>query len=166
MNILKISTDWAKAEVFSTAFFLYFGVAFLLAALGFWRMGRTDLAKAYVIPLLVAGVLLMIIGAGLVYTNKSRITTFASDYATDPVAFVTAEIERAEATLKEYRTVVFTAIPIIIAAATLVILFLPSPGWRAAGITTIAMLTVILLIDGNAGARMEAYYEQLISIHS
>ena len=33
---------------------------------------NTDLAKAYIIPALVAGLLLMTIGLGLFFTNKSR----------------------------------------------------------------------------------------------
>lgn len=162
MDILKTATDWARAEVFSTSFFLYFGAAFVFASLGFWRMGSTELARAYVVPLLVAGVLLLIIGGGLVYTNKTRIVSFAADYASDPAAFISAEIERTERTLKEYRTVVFTAIPLIIVAAALVILFVSAPAWRAAGITVVAMLVVILLIDGNAGARIAAYHQQLL----
>jgi hypothetical protein len=31
-------------------------------------------------------------------------------------------------------------------------------------ITTIAMLVVILLVDGTARARIEAYYEQLVLV--
>ena len=32
MDILKASTDWAKAELFSTPFFILFGVLFM-----YWR---------------------------------------------------------------------------------------------------------------------------------
>lgn len=40
----------------------------------------TEWAKAYVFPTLVAGILLMIIGIGLVYTNVNRITEFEAAY--------------------------------------------------------------------------------------
>lgn len=73
MDILKAATDWAKAELFSTPFFMLFGLAFLVASLGFWQLGKTDIARAYIIPTLVAGSLLLIIGVGLFFTNKSRI---------------------------------------------------------------------------------------------
>lgn len=161
MDILKAATDWAKAELISTPFFILFGVMFMSASVGFWQLGKTDMARAYIIPTLVAGALLTIIGLGLFFTNKSRIMQFETAYNADASAFVASELERAEATLKEYKNVVFTAIPLIIAACALVIFFVNTPVWRASMITTIAMLVVILLIDGTAHARVDAYNKQL-----
>lgn len=160
MELLKLATEWAKAEVFSTRFFILFAILFLIASAGFWQLGKTDLAKAYVIPTLVAGLLLLTIGLGLFYTNKSRITQFEKAFNSDTPAFYQSEIERSEATLKEY-TVVFKVIPILIFIAALLILFVHTPTWRAISITTIAMLTVILLIDGTAHSRIEAYHKEL-----
>ncbi|MEO9893198.1 hypothetical protein [Aurantibacter sp.] len=164
MDILKAATDWAKAELFSTPFFMLFGVAFLIASLGFSQLGKTDMARAYIIPTLVAGALLLIIGLGLFFTNKSRITQFEKAYHTDQAAFVAAELERTNATLKEYDNVVFTATPIIITVCALVLLFVSTPIWRASMITTIAMLVVILLIDGTAHARIDGYNKQLLVV--
>lgn len=161
MEILKAATDWAKAEVFSTQFFILFGGLFVLASIGFWQLGKTEMAKAYIIPTLIAGALLLIIGFGLFFTNKSRLANFPAAYEKDAAAFVASELARAESTLKEYRTVVFTAIPLIIAACALVLVFIDKPIWRASMITTIAMLVVILLIDGTAHARIDAYNKQL-----
>ena len=39
-----------------------------------------------------------------------------------------------------------------------------APIWRASLITTIAMLVVILLIDGTANARIDTYNQQLLSV--
>jgi hypothetical protein len=161
MDILKASTDWAKAEVFSTQFFIIFGVLFVLAGIGFWQLGKTDIARAYIIPLLVAGALLMTIGLGLFFTNKARITQFQTSYSSDASAFLETERGRVEATLKEYKNVVFKAIPVIIAICSLIIILVDKPIWRASMITTIAMLVVILLIDGTAHDRIHAYGEQL-----
>ena len=163
MDILKAATDWAKAELFSTPFFVLFGVVFIAASIGFWQLGKTDIARAYIIPTLVAGVLLVTIGLGLFFTNKARITQFETSYQQDATAFITSEIDRTEATLKEYTTVVFRAIPIIIIIAALLIIFVNTPSWRAISITTIAMLIVILLIDGTAYARINDYNKQLVS---
>lgn len=163
MDILKITTDWARAEVFSTRFFILFAVLFLVASAGFWQLGKTELAKAYVIPLLVAGCLLMTIGIGLFFTNKARITQFEKANEQDAHSFLKSEITRAESTLKEY-TIVFRVVPMIIVVAALVIIFINIPTWRAIGVTTIAMMIVILLVDGTAHARIEAYYQQLQSI--
>ncbi|GBF20344.1 MULTISPECIES: hypothetical protein [Arenibacter] len=161
MEILKIAVEWAKAEVSSTRFFIFFAILFIIVSIGFWQLGKTDIAKAYIIPTLVAGVLLLTIGLGLFFTNKSRIKEFETAYNSDSPAFIASEIARTERTLKEYETVVFKAIPIIIIAAALLIIFINTPTWRAISITTIAMMIVILLIDGTAHARIEAYNKHL-----
>lgn len=163
LDILKLSTDWAKSEIFSTSFFILFGIVFLLGSIGFWHLGKSDIAKAYVIPLAVAGVLLIIIGIGLNYTNQSRVSQFTIAYNDDSERFLQSEIERAESTLKEYQTIVFTAIPIIIGICALILLFVSIPICRASMITTVAMLSVILLIDGTAHARIDTYYQKLKS---
>lgn len=164
MEVLKLATEWARAEVFSTRFFTLFAILFLIVGIGFWQLGKTDMARAYIIPTLVAGVLLMTIGLGLFFTNKSRITQFETAYNRDASAFVKSEIVRAERTLNEYKTIVFKAIPLIIAVCALLIMFINIPIWRASMITTIAMLAVILLVDGTAHARIDNYYKQLIEV--
>ncbi len=161
MDILKTATDWAKDELFSTPFFMLFGLFFMAASFGFWQLGKTEMAKAYIIPTLVAGLLLLTIGLGLFFTNKSRISQFENAYNKDASAFVKSEITRTVATLKEYNTVVFKVIPCIIIVAALLIIFINTPIWRAISITTIAMMVVILLVDGTAYARIDAYYKEL-----
>lgn len=162
MDLLKAATDWAEAEVFSSQFFIFFGVVFLLGCIGFWQWGKTEVAKAFTVPMLVAGALLLTIGIGLVFANKSRIASFTSTYNSDAAAFVKSEISRAEKTMKEYQTIVFKIIPLIIVVAALLIVFVDKPNWRAIGITTIAMMVVILMVDTHANARIEAYSQQLI----
>lgn len=161
MDILKIANEWVRAEIFSSKFFIYFAFVFLIASLLFWQLGKTEIARAYIIPTLVAGVLLMIIGIGLVYNNMQRKASFEKDYRANPVEFVEAELKRADGTLKEYKTIVFTAIPIIIAVCALMLLIFSGPGWRASMITTLAFLVVLLLVDGTAQGRIAAYNEDL-----
>lgn len=164
MELLKLAIEWAKSEVFSTRFFIVFAILFLIASVGFWQLGKTDIAKAYIIPTLVAGVLLMTIGLGLFFTNKSRVIQFEKAYHANATAFYESEMERTEATLKEYQNVVFKGIPVIMILASLGILFLHNPIWRAICITTIAMLVVILLVDGTAHGRIKNYQEKLMQI--
>lgn len=164
MDILKTAIEWAKAEVFSSMFFILFAVLFLLATIGFWQLGKTELAKAFIYPTLVAGILLLIIGVGLVYSNKSRIANFPTAYEDDASAFLKTEIVRADKTMAEYQTAVFKVIPFIIIVAALLFVFIDKPMWRAISITTIAMMVVILSIDTNANARIEAYKQELVSV--
>lgn len=161
MDILKTATDWAKDEIFSSTFFILFGILFVLGTIGFWQLGKTDFAKAFIFPTLVAGILLLIIGLGLVYSNKTRMAGFPTAYKSDTSAFVQSEITRAEETIASYQTIVFKAIPLIIVAAALLIVFIDKPIWQAIGITIIAMMVVLMFVDSNAKARMEAYHQQL-----
>lgn len=162
MDILTAAIDWAKAELVSTPFFILFGILFIVASWWFWQRWKTDLARAYIVPTLVAWILLTIIGCGLFFTNKMRVSQFQTAYHADEGSFLSAEIERTESTLKEYTNVVFTAIPIIIAICAIVIAFVSSPVWKASMIITIAMLVVILLIDGIAYARIDNYNKLLL----
>lgn len=164
MEILKAASVWAKAEVFSSQFFIFFGVLFLLGSIGFWQVGKTEVAKAFIFPSLVAGILILAVGLGIFFTNKSRITSFTTAYNSDASAFVQSEIIRTEKSMGEYQTIVFKIIPLIIVVASLLIIFIDKPLWRAISITTIAMMVVILLVDINANARIETYHEQLVLV--
>ena len=161
MELLKFATEWAKSEVFSSRFFILFALLFLSASIGFWQLGKSEIAKAYVIPTLVAGLFLLAVGVGIFFTNKSRVTRFAEVYKSTPTEFVKSEIVRTEKSMGEYRTIVFKIIPYIIVVAALLIVFIDKPTWRATAITTIALMIVILLVDNNANARIEAYNTQL-----
>lgn len=161
MEILKTATEWAKDEVFSSKFFILFGVMFVLACIGFWQLGKTDIAKAFVFPTLVAGTLLLAIGFGIFFTNKSRVSSYTAAYNSDSTAFVKSEITRTKKSMGEYKTIVFKIIPLIIVVAALLIIFVDKPMWRAISITTIAMMVVILFVDSNANTRIETYNKQL-----
>lgn len=161
MEILKTATEWAKDEVFSSKFFILFGVMFVLACIGFWQLGKTDIAKAFIFPTLVAGTLLLAIGFGIFFTNKSRVSSFITAYNSDSTAFVKSEITRTEKSMGEYKSIVFKIIPLIIVVAALLIIFIDKPMLRAISITTIAMMVVILFVDSNANTRIETYNKQL-----
>lgn len=161
MDILKTAIDWTKAEMLSSSFFIFFGIGFLAASLGFWQLGKTEVAKAYVIPMLIAGVLLLIIGLGMFFPSKARVAGFADAYAADAQAFISAELARAERILGEYRIAVYLIIPLIIALCAVLFVFFTGPIWQASFVTTIAMMAVIIIIDTNANTRLQAYKNAL-----
>ena len=162
MDILKLSTDWARAEVFSAKISLLLSLLFFIAAIGFWQLGRTAMAKAFVWPMLVAGVSIVAVSAGLYFANKPRITQFETAYHTDAKAFVQTEIQRTAKSQNDL-ALVFKVLPLIIIAAALLIMFVNTPLWRAIGITTIALMTVLMFIDSNTGARNTEYHQQLFA---
>ena len=161
MDIIKFATDWAKAEVFSARFFIFFALLLLAGSAGFWQLGKTEIARSFVVPALVTGILLLAVGVGIFYANKSRIASFQEAYEKDAAAFVQSEIQRTDKSLGEYRTIVFKVIPMIIVVAALLIVFFQNPTVRAASILTIGMMVVILLVDSNANARLQEYRAEL-----
>src|ERR1700751_2976605 len=94
MDLLKLSVEWAKAEVFSAKIVWLFSIITLVGAAGFSFWGRTPTAKAFVIPLLVSGAFLLAIGIGLYTANHPRIAQFENEYYADAEAFAKKEIAR------------------------------------------------------------------------
>jgi len=162
MDILKLSIDWAKAEVFSAKISLLLSLLFFLAALGFWQSGKTAMAKAFVWPMLAAGVLIVTVSAGLYFANKPRVTQFETAYHTDAKAFVQTETARTTKS-KNDLALVFKLLPLIIIAAALLIMFVNTPLWRAIGITAIALLIILMFIDSNTDARNTTYRQHLLA---
>jgi ABC-2 type transport system permease protein len=163
IDIVKMSTDWAKAEVFSGKMVLIFSVVYLFTAIGFLYLGRTAMAKAFVWPFLIAGFFLITVGAGLFFANKPRIARFEKEYHQSPETFVRQEIQRTAESQKQL-TLVFRILPAIIIIAAVVILGLPeSQNWRAIGITVIATAVFLMIVDSNTDSRNTIYHSQLVA---
>lgn len=160
MEILKLSTDWARAEVFSAKIVWLFSVMTLLVAFGFWYWGKSAMSKAFVWPMVVTGVFLTIVGAGLFFANKPRILQFQQVYVENPKSFVQQEVQRTGKSQKDLG-LVFKVLPILLIVAGLLILFLPAPVWRAIGITLALLVAFLMVVDSNTNARNSLYHEQL-----
>ncbi|HSZ72175.1 MAG TPA: hypothetical protein VK750_05825 [Cytophagaceae bacterium] len=162
MDILKVSIDWAKAEVFSAKIILLLSLLFFLGALGFGQLGKTVMAKAFVWPMLVSGAFIVAVSAGLYFANKPRIAQFETAYHTDAKAFIQMETKRTAKSQQDL-ALVFKVLPLIIIAAALLIVFASTALWRSIGITTIALMTVLMFIDSNTDARNTAYHQRLLA---
>ncbi|WP_143059198.1 hypothetical protein [Chitinophaga arvensicola] len=160
MDLLKLSTDWAKAEVFSARIVWLFSIIVLAAAIGFYYWGKTTMARAFIWPLLVSGVFLVAVGTGLFFANKPRITQFEQTYRNDPQVFLQQELQRTAKSQQELATV-FRVLPVLLILAGLIILLLPSPTWRAIGITLGLLAGLLMAIDSHTDARNTLYHEQL-----
>lgn len=161
MEIIKAATEWAKAEVVSAIIFMLFGLAYILGSLGFWKLGNTPLTKALVIPLLIAGVLLLGAGISFYLSNKSKLTNFEKGYKENPSAMINSEMERTGSTIKTYENVALKVFPAIIILAAMVSFFVPNPLVRAISIAIIAFLLVLVLLDSQALKRIKTYHHQL-----
>ena len=161
MDLLKAAVEWTKAEMVSSAFFAAAGIVFLLASYGFWQLGKTDMAKAFIIPFLVVGTLLVIPGVGLIIPNQLRLTNIPGAITTDSATFIATEIARVDKTMAGYSNAVFRVIPLIIVVSAVMFMLLNAPIWRASLIAVIAMMAVIVIVDTNANARLADYKTQL-----
>ena len=163
MDVLKLSTDWAKAEVFSAKIVWIFSGITIIAAIGFWYWGKTAMAKAFTWPLLVAGLFLTAIGAGLYFTNHPRITRFENEFHLNPQAFVKEEIRRTAESKREM-ALVFKILPAIIIFAAIMLLVLPQSLSRAIAIITIITAAFLMVVDSNTERRNNDYYSNLSSL--
>ncbi|WP_299673402.1 hypothetical protein [uncultured Tenacibaculum sp.] len=161
MDILKLALDWAKDEIFSAIIFILFGILFIIATLGFWQLGKTEIAKAFIYPTLIAGTLFLLAGISFYFSNTSKLSNFESQYKSNPSAFIKKEIERTEKTMSEYKNVAFKIFPVLIALTAILMIFINKPIWRTSSITIILFLVILILIDLNANSRIESYHEAL-----
>jgi ABC-2 type transport system permease protein len=162
MDILKLSTEWAKSEVFSAKIVWIFSVIEILAAVGFFYFGKTGMAKAFSWPLLIMGIFLVAVGAGLYFTNNPRVAQFEKQYQTDSNAFVQSEIQRTTKSKGEMVNVM-RILPAIILIAAIVLLFLSAPLWRAIAVTIAINAAFLMIVDSNTEARNNSYNTQLVS---
>lgn len=160
MEILKLSTDWAKAEVFSAKMVWLFSFIVLLSALGFWYWSKTTMARAFVWPLVVSGLFLIAVAAGLFFSNKPRILQFEEAARNNSSTFVQQELQRTSKSQKDLATVL-KVLPILLVISGLMVLFLSSANWRAIGITIGLLAVFLMVVDSNTDARNTIYHEQL-----
>lgn len=165
MDIIKISTDWARAEIFSAKAVWIFSIITIISAVGFYYLGKTVMAKAFVIPLAITGFLITAIGTGLYTANKPRIIQFENEYKTDSSTFIQKEIERTSKSNGDF-VVVFKVLPILIIVGAGMFLLGKSPYWQTSGISLVLLAAFLLAVDSNTAARNEAYRQELLKIQS
>ncbi len=154
MDILSIAQQWAREEIFSSKFFVVVRVVFIAIAVGFWQVGKSELARAYIVPMAVCGGLLLIIGGGLIYSNYTRLNSFAGAYNMSKTEFVKAEMERTQSTIRQTNSTIYLWIPALIVLAALLIIFIDKSVWRASCITSIAFLIVLMIVYSNSYSRI------------
>jgi ABC-2 type transport system permease protein len=165
MDIIKTSTDWARAELYSAKIVWLFSLITILTAVAFSYWGKTQTAKAFVIPLVVAGIFLISVGIGLYMANKPRIEQFEKEFNSNPKEFVLKEIQRTAKSQKEL-ALVFKILPAIIIVAAFILIFFPAPYCRTICITIILAMAFLMMVDSNTDARNSDYHLQLLNTKS
>lgn len=160
MEIIQHTTHWIKGELFEGKLVLLFGTVTLLSAILFYKFGTTPNAKAMLFPLLVAGLMFIGIGGGMLYSNPKRLAEFPKVYQENPKAFVKAEKERVEAFVKWYPTTryVFAVLGVL---GIVLFLFWDKPIGRAIGIALLLMTVATFVVDHFSEERATIYYKHL-----
>lgn len=124
-------------------------------------MDTTPFLSALFIPMLVAGILLLMAGISFYFTNKSKLNSFEADYKATPTAFLDSEIESTAKTIKTYENVALKVFPAIILTALLIAIFVSFPMVKAICVGLVAFLSVLVLLDSQALKRMKLYHQHL-----
>ncbi len=161
MDFIPYTLQWIKGEIFEAAIFGSFGLVTIIAAVTFWKFGETPNAKAMLIPLIVAGILLSGAGASGVVNNQKRIPKFEKAYIESPMAFIQDEKERVEGFQYLYTmTLIIASILFIVAIGFF--WFSDNHILQAIGIALILLGLTGLTIDYFSKERADIYYEKIL----
>ena len=154
MDLLKISLEWAKDEVFSARFFILFGFFFVCASFGFWQLESRSSQRHLSTPFY----LWFFTYDYWHWANLFQYSTFKffeKAYDADLQAFTATEIERVDKTMAEFELIVFKVIPYIIIFCALIFVLFDQSLSRAICLSIIGMMVVIMLVDAHSYMRLK-----------
>ena len=159
------TTDWIKGELFEGKLIIVFGLVTCICAILFSKMGTTPNAKAMLFPLLIAGILFIAIGGGMLYSNPKRLVEFRKTYQENPAAFVQSEKDRVEVFTKWYPITryIFAGLGVL---GIVLFLFWDKPIGRAIGIALLLMTIATYVVDHFSEERAATYYQHIESFNS
>ena len=146
MEWIDYTNKWLTGEIREDVAIIVAGVVLLILSVLAWRFGTSESARAIVIPLLVAAILLIAMGAGLAYNNHNRREQFAQQYQESQQAFLESEKARVEEFMKIYpQTIIVSAV--MMAAGIGLFAFCSKPTLRASALVLILIALTALTID-------------------
>lgn len=163
MEWIDYTNKWLTGEIREDVAIIVAGVVLLILSVLTWRFGTSESARAIVIPLLVAAILLIAMGAGLAYNNHNRREQFAQQYQESQQAFLESEKARVEEFMKIYpQTIIVSAV--MMAAGIGLFAFCSKPTLRASALVLILIALTALTIDFFSKERGIIYQNELSSV--
>lgn len=160
MDFIEHSIAWCKGEIFEGRLILISGIAVMVIALLFYKLGTAPNAKAMLFPLLILGFLFVAAGGTMAYTNPQRINEFKKAYAENPDTFVQSEKQRVEGFQYMY-TITLVIATLSFVFAMLVFWFSSSPVLKAVAIAVSIFGISGLVIDHFSEERAAIYYQKI-----
>ena len=166
MDILKIATDWAKIELISNAVFVLASIIFLSVSFALQTYARESHFSTYALPFLIAAILLLILGAGLLFSTWQHSTNLEFQFQQDKALFIQAELTRAEKTISQYKLAVYMIFPALGLISFCILLVFQNDQVRASAVTSVIVLLILIIVDTAAKERLIKYTKDLaISDH-
>jgi len=161
MDILKIATDWAKIELISNSVFILASVIFLSVSLFLQIGARESHFSTYSPPFVIAAILLLILGAGLLFSTWQHSTNLEFQFQQDMTLFIQAELTRAEKTISQYKLAVNVIFPALGLISFCILLVFQNDQVRASAITSVIVLLILITVDTAAKERLVKYTKDL-----
>ena len=163
MELITYTHKWVTGEIHEDIAIVIAGGVLLILSILAWRFGISESARATVIPLLVAAVLLIGLGAGLAFNNINREGQFEQQYKESPQKFLESEKARVDSFMKIYpQTIIVSSVMMVI--GIFVFAFCFKPWLRASALVLILVALTALTIDYFSKERGVIYQNELNSI--
>ena len=163
MTLIEYTAKWLTGEIHEDVAIIVAGVALLVLSVLAWRFGISESAKAMIIPLLVAAVLFIGLGASLAVNNHNRRAQFEEQYKESPQKFLESEKARVEAFMKIYpQTIIVYSVMMVI--GIFLFAFFSRPLLRASALILILVALAALTIDYFSKERGVQYQQELNGI--
>lgn len=163
MELIDYTNKWLTGEIHEDLAMVIAGVVLLVLALLSWRFGSSESARALIIPLTVAAVLLIGLGGSLAYNNHVRKAQYAQQYQESPEKFLESEKARVADFMKIYpQTIIVATVMMVIAVCLFA--FCTRPWLRATALVLILVALAALTIDYFSKERGVIYQQELNSV--
>ena len=163
MNLIEYTFKWLSGEINEDIAIVLAGVVLLILGILAWRIGTSESARGLIIPLLVASLLLIGMGAGLGFNNTARKEQFRQQYTESQQNFLESEKKRVDEFMKIYpMTIIIASVMMVIGVC--MFSFFSKPILRASALVLILVALTALTIDYFSKERGLIYQNELKSI--
>ena len=163
MNLLEHSIQWCRGEILEGKIITVVGALLLASCFLFRFVGTTAHTKAMFLPFLVASLLLLGLGIGLIVQTGKYKEPFAIAHAEDPAAFAESEKARTEKFIANYMPTRLGA-GVTLLAGFLLYTLLSGPTWKASGLALVFLAFAVLVIDHFSEERAREYQKHIYSV--
>ncbi|WP_375584336.1 hypothetical protein [Cyclobacterium xiamenense] len=161
MKFVKHSIQWAKGEVFEGVCIGITGLLVLILASLLWKYGSTENARVLVLPTLGLGILFVLMGSFMVYSNSHRQLSFQQSYDANANQFLLDEKKRVEAFQVLYPTSLSISFACFVATIAAFV-WSKNPHFHAVGLALSVFGLSLLIIDYFSKERASVYYAVIL----